>query len=52
MDAAEPDEYSALEPDEPIIINSSRWVYDGSYIKLKNIALTYHFPHTWFGARN
>jgi TonB-linked SusC/RagA family outer membrane protein len=34
---------------EPIIINSSRWVYDGSYIKLKNIALTYHFPHSWFG---
>ena len=33
----------------PIIINSSRWVYDGSYIKLKNIALTYHFPQTWFG---
>ncbi len=31
-------------------INSSRWVFDGSYIKLKNIALSYHFPQSWFGA--
>jgi hypothetical protein len=30
-------------------INSSRWVFDGSYIKLKNIALTYHFPKSWLG---
>jgi len=25
-------------------INSSRWVYDGSYIKLRSISLTYHLP--------
>ncbi len=25
-------------------INSSRYVYDGSYIKLKNISLSYHIP--------
>ena len=49
MDARKPDEYSDWSATSPIIINSSRWVYDGSYIKLKNIALTYHFPQTWFG---
>jgi hypothetical protein len=27
-------------------LNSSRWVYDASYIKLKNIALTYSFPES------
>jgi TonB-dependent starch-binding outer membrane protein SusC len=32
-------------------INSSRWVYDGSFIKLKNIALSYHFPQAWIGPR-
>ena len=30
-------------------IQSSRWVFDGSYIKLKNIALSYHFPQAWIG---
>jgi TonB-linked SusC/RagA family outer membrane protein len=25
-------------------INSSRWVYDGSYIKLRSVSLTYHLP--------
>jgi TonB-linked SusC/RagA family outer membrane protein len=30
-------------------INSSRWVFDGSYIKLKNIALSYHLPQRWLG---
>lgn len=29
-------------------INSSRWVYDGSFIKLKNISLSYHFPQAWY----
>jgi TonB-linked SusC/RagA family outer membrane protein len=29
-------------------INSSRWVYDGSYIKLKNISLSYHLPQAWY----
>ncbi|HEY4337222.1 MAG TPA: TonB-dependent receptor, partial [Puia sp.] len=28
-------------------INSSRWVFNGSYIKLKNIALSYKFPQRW-----
>lgn len=32
-------------------IQSSRWVFDGSYIKLKNIALSYHFPQAWIGPR-
>lgn len=27
-------------------INSSRWIYDGSYIKLRNISLTYHLPQS------
>lgn len=27
-------------------INSSRWVYDGSYIKLKNLSLSYHLPQS------
>ncbi|TDW96928.1 TonB-linked SusC/RagA family outer membrane protein [Dinghuibacter silviterrae] len=30
-------------------INSSRWVYDGSYIKLRNISLTYHIPQSVTG---
>ena len=34
------------------LFNSSRFVYDGSYVKLKNIALTYSFPkqliNKWF----
>jgi TonB-linked SusC/RagA family outer membrane protein len=30
-------------------INSSRWVYDGSYIKLRNISLTYHLPQSVVG---
>ena len=30
-------------------ITSSRWVYDGSYIKLKNISLSYRFPQAWVG---
>lgn len=30
-------------------INSSRWVYDGSYIKLRSISLTYHLPQSLIG---
>jgi TonB-dependent starch-binding outer membrane protein SusC len=32
-------------------INSSRWVFNGSYVKLKNIALSYHFPQALIGPR-
>ncbi len=38
-----------FSPSSNNTINSSRWVFDGSYIKLKNIALSYHFPQTWLG---
>lgn len=38
-----------FSPSSQNYINSSRWVYDGSYIKLKNIALSYHFPQAWLG---
>jgi hypothetical protein len=27
--------------------SSSRWVYDGSYVRLKNIALGYSLPKSW-----
>jgi len=30
-------------------INSSRWVFNGSYIKAKNVALSYKFPQRWIG---
>lgn len=30
-------------------INSSRWVYNGSYVKLRNISLTYHLPSGLMG---
>ncbi|CAL1517984.1 TonB-dependent receptor [Chitinophaga sp. MM2321] len=30
-------------------LTSSRWVYDASYIKLKNISLTYTFPENLLG---
>ena len=38
-----------FSPTSQNYINSSRWVYNGSYIKLKNIAVSYHFPQTWIG---
>jgi TonB-linked SusC/RagA family outer membrane protein len=38
-----------FSPSSNNTINSSRWVFDGSYIKLKNIALSYHFPQAWMG---
>ena len=28
-------------------INSSRYVYDASFIKLKNLSLSYHIPENW-----
>lgn len=40
-----------FSPSSQNYINSSRWVYDGSYIKLKNIVLSYHFPQAWLGPR-
>ena len=39
-----------FSPTSQNYINSSRWVFDGSYIKLKNIALSYHFPQRWIGS--
>lgn len=33
-----------FSPSSQNYINSSRFVYDGSYIKLKNVALTYNLP--------
>lgn len=30
-------------------VNSSRWVYDASYIKLKNLSLSYHVPENLLG---
>lgn len=38
-----------FSPTSQNYINSSRWVYDGSYIKLKNIAVSYHFPQRLIG---
>jgi TonB-linked SusC/RagA family outer membrane protein len=38
-----------FSPSSNNYINSSRWVYDGSYIKLKNIALSYNFPQALLG---
>jgi TonB-linked SusC/RagA family outer membrane protein len=35
-----------FSPTSQNYINSSRWVYNGSYIKLKNIALSYHLPQS------
>jgi TonB-linked SusC/RagA family outer membrane protein len=32
-------------------INSSRWVYDASYLKLRNISLTYHLPRNLIMSR-
>ncbi len=40
-----------FSPSSNNYINSSRWVYDGSYIKLKNVALSYHFPQALIGPR-
>jgi len=40
-----------FSPTSQNYINSSRWVYNGSYIKLKNISLSYHFPQGWLGPR-
>ncbi|HEV2479082.1 MAG TPA: TonB-dependent receptor [Puia sp.] len=37
-----------FSPSSNNYINSSRWVFDGSYIKLKNIALSYHLPQAWY----
>jgi TonB-linked SusC/RagA family outer membrane protein len=30
-------------------INSSRWIYDGSYLKLRSVSLTYHLPQSVAG---
>ena len=38
-----------FSPSSNNTINSSRWVFDGSYIKLKNIALSYHLPQSLIG---
>ncbi|HXB32775.1 MAG TPA: TonB-dependent receptor [Puia sp.] len=38
-----------FSPSSNNTINSSRWVFDGSYIKLKNIALSYHLPQALIG---
>jgi hypothetical protein len=40
-----------FSPSSQNYINSSRWVYSGSYIKLKNISVSYHFPQAWLGPR-
>jgi len=40
-----------FSPTSQNYINSSRWVYNGSYVKLKNISLSYHFPQAWLGPR-
>jgi TonB-linked SusC/RagA family outer membrane protein len=40
-----------FSPTSQNYINSSRWVYNGSYIKLKNISVSYHFPQAWLGPR-
>ncbi len=29
--------------------NSTRFVEDGSYLRLKNVSLSYHFPEKWLG---
>jgi TonB-linked SusC/RagA family outer membrane protein len=39
-----------FSPSSNNTINSSRWVFDGSYIKLKNIALSYNFPQALLGS--
>ncbi|GGA97246.1 SusC/RagA family TonB-linked outer membrane protein [Puia dinghuensis] len=36
-----------FSPSSNNYINSSRWVFDGSFIKLKNIALSWHVPQQW-----
>lgn len=33
-----------VSPDNPIISNSSRFIYDASHIKIQNINLSYQFP--------
>jgi len=31
---------------------SSRWIEDGSYVRIQNISLSYHIPNKFFGFRN
>lgn len=34
------------------MVNSSRWVEDGSYLRLKSLTLGYTFPREWMGRSN
>jgi TonB-linked SusC/RagA family outer membrane protein len=38
--------FPTYSPTSQNYINSSRWVYDASYLKLRNVSLTYHLPQS------
>lgn len=38
--------YPTYSPSSQNYINSSRWVYDASYMKLRNLSITYHLPQS------